>query len=63
MTALYRYPARLWLLHPVLIYWISRTILLSSRNQLHDDPVVFALTDRVSWVVAGLAALIIGLAI
>lgn len=63
VTALYRYPARLWLLHPVLIYWISRTILLSSRNQLHDDPVVFALTDRVSWVVAGLAALIIGLAI
>lgn len=63
VAELYRHPSRLWLLHPVLIYWISRTILLSSRNQLHEDPVVFALTDRVSWAVGVLAAIIIGLAI
>jgi hypothetical protein len=32
----------------VLLFWISRVLMLSSRGQMHDDPVVFALKDRVS---------------
>ena len=63
VTALYHDPSRLWLLHPLLIYWISRVIMLSSRNLLHDDPVVFALTDRVSWGIGLLAAMVIGISI
>jgi hypothetical protein len=53
----------LWLFYPLLLYWITRVILLSSRNQMHDDPVVFALTDRVSWAVGGLALGVIALAV
>lgn len=45
---LYTHPKVLWLAVPLLIYWISRTIAISHRGQMHDDPVVFALRDRVS---------------
>ncbi|MBA3054652.1 MAG: UbiA family prenyltransferase [Sphingomonadales bacterium] len=63
VAVLYRHPARLWLLYPLLLYWITRVILLSGRNELHDDPVVFALTDRVSWAVGALCVGVIVLAI
>ena len=45
---LYRTPQALWLLCPVLLFWISRMLMLSQRGRMNDDPVVFALTDRVS---------------
>ena len=34
----------------LLLYWIGRVWLLAHRGQMHDDPVVFALRDRVSLV-------------
>ena len=63
VAALYRHPIRLWLLYPLLLYWITRMILLASRDELHDDPVVFALTDRASWAVGVLSIGAIALAI
>lgn len=63
VVVLYAHPNRLWLLYPLLLYWISRIILLASRNDLHDDPVVFALTDRISWIVGICVAGVIALAI
>jgi 4-hydroxybenzoate polyprenyltransferase len=60
---LYSRPGRLWLVCPIILYWISRVLILSNRNELHDDPVIFALTDRVSWVVGAGAATVIALAI
>lgn len=50
VAGLYAHPDRLWLLCPLLLYWISRVLIISNRNELHDDPVIFALTDRVSWM-------------
>jgi hypothetical protein len=32
----------------VLIYWISRIVMLTHRARMHDDPIVFAVTDKVS---------------
>jgi len=32
----------------VLLYWVGRVLMLTQRNQMHDDPVLFAVTDRVS---------------
>ncbi|MFI4969430.1 MAG: UbiA family prenyltransferase [Lysobacterales bacterium] len=61
--ALYRHHELLWLLTPVLLYWISRVWLLARRGEMHDDPVVFALTDRVSLGVLAVFALVIALAI
>jgi len=44
----YRHPELLWLVGPVLTYWMGRTLMLARRGSVHDDPVVFALKDRVS---------------
>ncbi len=50
VAPLYRSPELLWPLCLVLLYWIGRVWLLAHRGLLHDDPVVFALRDRVSLV-------------
>jgi 4-hydroxybenzoate polyprenyltransferase len=52
VTALYRHPIFLWLVSPLLLFWISRIWLITHRGEMHDDPVVFAATDKGSWVVA-----------
>ncbi len=44
----YQYPEVLWLICPLLLYWISRVWLIAGRGEMHHDPVVFALTDRIS---------------
>lgn len=57
-TALYRNGWTLWYICPVLMYWITRLWIIAKRRKLSEDPVVFALKDRVSHllgvVVAGL---------
>ena len=58
ITHLYTRAHRLWMLIPVLILWISRIWLLAHRGKLDEDPVVFALTDRLS-PAFGLVALLI----
>lgn len=60
---LYRHPPVLWLLCPLLLYWISRTWLIAHRGEMHDDPVVFAITDRVSRGVIAICAIVVLLAI
>jgi 4-hydroxybenzoate polyprenyltransferase/phosphoserine phosphatase len=50
--ALYQRPQVLWLLCPLLLYWISRAWMVAHRGAMDDDPVVFAATDRVSQMVA-----------
>jgi hypothetical protein len=37
---------------------LIRVWLLAGRRELRDDPVVFAITDRVTWIVAALGALV-----
>jgi 4-hydroxybenzoate polyprenyltransferase/phosphoserine phosphatase len=57
---LYSSPAVLWLIGPLLMYWIARALMLASRRQMDDDPVVFAIKDKVSLATAGaIAALIL----
>ena len=54
--ALYRHPQFLWLVCPVLMYWFSRMLMLAHRRLLHDDPIVFALKDRISYISGALIA-------
>jgi hypothetical protein len=56
---LYRHPQMLWLLCPVLVYWISRLSLIANRGHVDDDPVTFAMKDRATWVTGVVAAIII----
>jgi len=45
VSQLYRSPQILWLMCPLLIYWIARIWFLAARGEVHHDPVVFALLD------------------
>jgi 4-hydroxybenzoate polyprenyltransferase/phosphoserine phosphatase len=58
----YDSPVLLWLIGPLLLYWLTRVWLLAHRGQLNIDPVLFALTDRASYVVATLVVAILALA-
>lgn len=50
MNSLYHSPEFLWPLCVMLLFWISRVWLKAHRGELHDDPIVFALKDKVSIV-------------
>jgi 4-hydroxybenzoate polyprenyltransferase/phosphoserine phosphatase len=55
---LYRHPDALWLVCPVLMYWIARALIMADRRLMHDDPIMFALKDRNSLLALGLIGLI-----
>jgi len=60
---LYRHGKPLWLVCPLLLYWISRIWFLAARGCMPDDPVVFALRDRISLLVLGMLSVIVVLSI
>lgn len=63
IAELYRHPHLIWLSCPLLLFWISRIWLLTHRGQMHDDPVVFAATDKISLFIALVFALIFWMAL
>jgi len=62
VSELYRSPQMLWLICPLLIYWIARVWFLDARGQIHHDPVIFALVDWRSYVVGACGLVIVFLA-
>ena len=46
--ALYGRHEFIWVLCPLLLYWIGHIWLVAHRGKMHDDPVVFAIRDRTS---------------
>jgi 4-hydroxybenzoate polyprenyltransferase len=50
----YSSPKALWGICLVLVYWLMRIWFLAARDQMHDDPVLFALKDRGSLVAGSL---------
>ena len=63
VTVLYRHPSALLFICPLLLYWISRVWMLTTRGMMHDDPIIFALHDRLSYFLGLLAGLAMYLAI
>lgn len=51
ITNKYSSPMWLWLVIPAMLYWLSRIWLIANRGYLDEDPILFALRDRVSYVV------------
>lgn len=47
---LYQTPQVLWGICCILIYWLTRVVLLTHRGSMHDDPVVFATRDKISQI-------------
>ena len=58
-NVLYQHPVRLWLVVPVLLLWLSQVWMLASRGDMHDDPVVFAITDKRSLLLGVLMAAVV----
>jgi 4-hydroxybenzoate polyprenyltransferase len=51
---LYAHPEWVWGNVPVMIFWVSWLWLRANRGEMHDDPVIFAVKDKVS-LLAGLS--------
>lgn len=51
IQGLYNLPEALWLICPLLLYWISRMVMMTHRGHMNDDPIVFTARDRISVVV------------
>jgi len=62
VIGLYHTPRVLWLICPVLLYWVSRVWLLAHRGEMHNDPILFALKDRSSWIAVAVIVLIAAVA-
>jgi 4-hydroxybenzoate polyprenyltransferase len=54
----YATPQLLWGSVPLVLFWQCRLWLSTARGQMHDDPIVYASRDWVSWLVA---AVVLGL--
>lgn len=59
INTLYHHSTRLWLVVPVLLLWLSNVWMLTSRGEMHDDPVVFAITDLRSVLLGVLMAAVV----
>jgi 4-hydroxybenzoate polyprenyltransferase len=62
VQVLYDRPEVLWLLCPILLYWVLRMVMQTHRGHMTDDPIVFAATDRISQATVALAAGVVVLA-
>ena len=56
--ARYGEPVWMWLVPPVMLYWVTRLWMKTHRGEVHDDPVVFAARDRQSLIVALILCLV-----
>lgn len=55
---LYTLPQLIWLAVPLMLFWISWVWLKAHHGKMHDDPIIFALKDRASLIVAHLLAVV-----
>jgi 4-hydroxybenzoate polyprenyltransferase len=55
----YGYPQVLWAMMPILLLWTLRVWHLAVHGRMNEDPVVFALKDRVSLGLAALVAFVL----
>ena len=53
VRSLYQTPYYLWGIGLIMLFWLGRILILTARGDMHDDPVVFAVTDRASLLSGG----------
>lgn len=59
VSSLYGSSTELLWLCPLVLYWLTRVWLLAGRGELDHDPVMFAVRDRTSWILAGLSVAVL----
>ncbi|MEM1444520.1 MAG: UbiA family prenyltransferase [Planctomycetota bacterium] len=57
-AALYAYPERLWLVTPLLLYWIARLWFRAHRRTMGGDPLNFAMRDPLTYALVAATAAI-----
>lgn len=62
-TQRYTHAEWLWLIVPSILYWIGRIWIIAHRGQMNEDPVVFAVHDKVSYLILLIVAIGVYLAI
>jgi 4-hydroxybenzoate polyprenyltransferase len=63
VTKLYRHPAYLWPVCLAFLFWLNRVWMLANRRQLTYDPIIFAVKDPQSYLVAAFVTGAVWLAI
>lgn len=58
VRTLYRQPLYLWLLFPVLLYWLTKLWMLAFRGELREDPVLYAIKSPSTYA-AGFVSLLL----
>jgi len=59
VRVMYNTPDFLWLVCPILMYWIGRLWMITARGEMHEDPIIFAMRDRTSLDIAGVVAVVV----
>ena len=59
----YSRPWALWLICPLLLYWLARALVMAHRLEMNEDPVLFALKDRTSRMVLACTIILVLFAI
>jgi 4-hydroxybenzoate polyprenyltransferase len=62
-AAFFTTPQLLWACPVVLLLWLCRIWLICGRGELDDDPVEFAIRDRKSLVLGGIAVVVVSLSL
>lgn len=62
ISVLYSEPLFLWLGGVILLIWITRAWLIAHRGMMHEDPIVFALKDKFSFLLVAIFGTIFVLA-
>ena len=58
VLSLYVQPEAIWFALPILLFWISWVWLKAARGEMHDDPIIFAIKDKASLLVAVVIAIV-----
>ncbi len=59
VTQYYNHPKFIWLLFPLLTFWLGRLWILASRGEVNEDPLIFTIKDTTSLLVVAVSVIIL----
>jgi 4-hydroxybenzoate polyprenyltransferase/phosphoserine phosphatase len=59
VARLYATPEILWLIAPLMLLWVTRLWVVTTRGYMNDDPIFFAIKDPETWITAAITGCIL----
>ncbi len=59
VARLYATPEILWLIAPLMLLWVTRLWVVTTRGYMYDDPIFFAIKDPETWITAAVTGCIL----